>query len=413
MYSNTIMVVCASLIAVVMFRPKLFRSPLWRATVTPLASIIGSGFLVAGPILSHVAGNWAWVAMAGLCGAAYVFGAAIRYNIAHVEPRAGNLPRDIALLERASYYALAFAYFLSVCYYLNLFASFALKADGIVDPQLTRWISTVTIASLGLLGTFRGLRAMEHIEVAAVGMKLALIGGLLTALVFSDIIAASSGSFSLPAFPYQSGFKEFGIILGLVILVQGFETSRYLGEAYDGPMRIKTMRYAQLIATAIYVAFIFFATPYFPQSLPPVGGETQIIDMLAPLGNAVGPLIIFAALASQLSAAVADMNGAGGLLEDASRRRIPVKIGYFATACVAVLITWIANIFEIIVYASKAFVIYYGIQSITALLVAVRQDLPKKKIEISIFAGGALLALLVLLFGMPVEAGDILGNVFQ
>ncbi len=66
------------------------------------------------------------------------------------------------------------------------------------------------------------------------------------------------------------------------------------------------------------------------------------------------PLVIVTALASQLSAAIADMNGAGGLIRSASSNRINVKWGYAATATVAILITFTANIFEIIVYASKA-----------------------------------------------------------
>jgi hypothetical protein len=39
----------------VTFSKRILNSRRWRATVTPLASIIGSGFLVAGPILAHAA----------------------------------------------------------------------------------------------------------------------------------------------------------------------------------------------------------------------------------------------------------------------------------------------------------------------------------------------------------------------
>jgi hypothetical protein len=60
--------------------------------------------------------------------------------------------------------------------------------------------------------------------------------------------------------------------------------------------------------------------------------------MLAPPGTAVRPVVIYAALASQLSAAVADLNGAGGLLEGATAGRIPSRAGSFATAVVALAI---------------------------------------------------------------------------
>ena len=110
---------------VVLLSPWLRRSAEWRATVTPLASIIGSGFLVSVPLLARESGNWAILAMAGLVLASYLTGAAIRYNIAHVEPllakdRPG--PHLAVAIERLSHFVLAFAYFISVAYYTALTA---------------------------------------------------------------------------------------------------------------------------------------------------------------------------------------------------------------------------------------------------------------------------------------------------
>jgi hypothetical protein len=403
--TNFVMVVGAACIALFTLRPRLVNAPLWRATVTPLASIIGSGFLVAGPILGHVAGNHAWIAMASLCAVAYLFGAAIRHNIVVVEPMlATHSPGPILYLERASDLALAFAYFVSVSYYLNLFASFALRADGIIDETSTRWLASGVILSLGLLGTLRGLRALEHVEIVAVGVKLALIGGLIGALTYSGVLTLAAGGTMFSQITHRTGMTELGTLLGLVILVQGFETSRYLGHAYDPALRIRTMRFAQLFSTLIYVAFIFLITPYFKTGLPESGGETAIIDMLQPLGSMVAPLIIFAALGSQLSAAVADMNGAGGLLASATEGRIRVRTGYFATACVAVAITWSADIFEIIALASKAFVIYYGLQSLSAAMTSARPSEPRRVPRVALFGLGTLIALAVLVFGLPAHA---------
>jgi hypothetical protein len=55
-------------------------------------------------------------------------------------------------------------------------------------------------------------------------------------------MALTARTFTLPVLPHATGFHEIGIVLGLVILVQGFETSRYLGAAYDRPTRVRTMR---------------------------------------------------------------------------------------------------------------------------------------------------------------------------
>jgi threonine/homoserine/homoserine lactone efflux protein len=166
------------------------------------------------------------------------------------------------------------------------------------------------------------------------------------------------------------------------------------------------MRYAQWISTGVYFVFILLVTPYFKSDLPVNGGETQIIDMLAAVGVLVAPVIILTALASQLSAAVADMNGAGGLLEDASNSNITVRGGYFITALMALIITWSADIFEIITYASKAFMLYYGLQCITALIALKKIDNIRSTHRTALqalFLTAALIALLIVVLGKAVS----------
>lgn len=380
-------------------QPRLLRSPYWRATVTPLASIIGSGFLVAGPVISHAAGNFAWVAMAGLCAVAWWFGSAIRYNIAHVEDAADN-PPAIALLERLSGIALAFAYFISVAYYLDLFGAFLLRGGGIVDRTMTNWVATAFIAALGLIGLLRGLKWLEHIEIAVVGLKLAMIGGLVAALAWADGGGVAAGTLPGGHVGHETGWTELRILLGLVILVQGFETSRYLGKAYGAATRIRTMRAAQWLSTIIYVAFMMLMTPWFTGSLPATGGETAIVDLLRPLTALAVPVIIAAALASQLSAGIADMNGSGGLIEAGSGGRVSVKTGYLISAVASIAIIWSADIFQIIAWASKAFVLYYAIQSVTAALAARRHG---RHLQSASFWLAALLGAVIVALGIPAE----------
>jgi len=59
---------------------------IWRATVTPLASIVGSGFLVAAPLLAVLVGGSFPAAMTAIVLLAYAIGGIIRFNIAHAEP---------------------------------------------------------------------------------------------------------------------------------------------------------------------------------------------------------------------------------------------------------------------------------------------------------------------------------------
>lgn len=399
--ANIVLVVASCAFLGLFFHPRLRKSLLWQATVTPLASIIGSGFLVAGPILAHAAGTQAWLAMGALCAIAYLFGAAIRYNIIHVEPHLANHPpAPVTVIEDASEVALSLAYFISVAYYLNLFAAFGLRFIDVVDPLWIRVAATFVIGAIAVIGTRGGLSGLERLEVAAVGLKLAVIAGLFVALGVFSLVAANQGTFDWQMTDHARGFEEVGVLLGLVILVQGFETSRYLGAKYDAATRVRTMLWAQWLSSAIYLVFMLLITSFFTDRLSGAGGETAIIDMLAPVGSALAPMLIIAALASQSSAAVADMNGAAGLLSETTRRRIPVNIGNLITALVAILITWVGNIYEIITYASKAFVVYYALQSAQASYGAWRQ---RHYGRAALFALGVVIAVIVIVFAIPAE----------
>lgn len=402
MTATNLALIIASLVFFILFsHPRVRGNPLWQATVTPLASIIGSGFLVAGPILAHAAGTLAWLAMVGLCAIAYLFGAAIRYNIMHVEPMLGNQqPRVVTFFEQTSDIALSLAYFVSVAYYLNLFAAFGLRLIDVIDPFWIRVASTTAISVFAVIGTIGGLNGMERFEVMAVGLKLSVIGGLFVAIGLAGAFAMNAGTFEWKMIEHARGMHEVGILLGLVILVQGFETSRYLSSKYDAETRVRTMRWAQWISSAIYLVFILLITSFFTDRLSGDGGETAIIDMLAPIGTVVAPMIILAALASQSSAAVADMNGAAGLLSEVSGRRLSVNTGNLMTALIAIAITWTTNIYQIIAYASKAFVGYYALQSAAACWCAWKRG---EHGRAALFALAVLIALAVLFFAVPAE----------
>lgn len=403
--ADWIMVIAAAALGVLLLSPPLQRFQFWRATVTPLASIIGSGFLVAGPILAHAAGRLATLTMFGLCAIGYLYGAAVRHNIIHVEPQLDT--EDAVAIRRIEYcsdLALSLAYFVSVAYYLNLFSAFGLRGLGVTSPFATRIVATCVIAAVGALGFRRGLDGLERVEILSVGFKLSLIGGLSLALVGVTLSQVNAGEFGWPLLAHARGVEELQILLGLVILVQGFETSRYLGAKYPPQTRVASMRTAQLVSTLIYVVFLLLVTAYFPENAPVVGSETAIIDMLAPLGTAVAPLLIAMALASQLSAAVADTNGAGGLVSETSGRKIAVRTGYAITAGAAIAVTWAANIYEIITYASKAFVLYYGLQSLQAALSARRLGQGRERVKAVVFGFGVIMAVTIIVFAVPAEA---------
>ena len=130
MLNTIIIVVALAMGASLAFSKRLAASSNWKATVTPLASIMGSGFLVSAPLLAGIVGNLAVVCMAMLLVLAYAVGSAIRFNIRHFEPIENDghgAAQTIAFLSRI---VLAGAYFISVTYYLQLLAAFLLNAAG-------------------------------------------------------------------------------------------------------------------------------------------------------------------------------------------------------------------------------------------------------------------------------------------
>ncbi len=365
--NSAVVIGIALVTTLILFLPRVVGSPVWRATVTPLASIIGSGFLILGPLLQQTYGAYATVAMAALCLVAFGFGSAIRFNILALVD--GALPGRVARrLDRISAWALAFAYIVSVAYYVRLFGSFAVELTPVNDVLHAKLVTTALLAAIGLYGFARGLRALEHLEEISVGLKLGIIAGLIAGLAF--YLAERASGPGLPALDHpEIGWRAVLVGFGLLITVQGFETSRYLGAAYDAETRVRTMRNAQLIASAIYVVFIALATVAFAGEDVQIT-ETAVIDLTRVVAPILPILLVVAALAAQLSAAVADTNGGGGLAEEVTGGRLKASVAYLVLTGAAIALVWFANVFEIVSYASRAFAVYYALQCAVATLLS-------------------------------------------
>ncbi len=373
--------------------PKLANAPLWRATITPLASIIGSGFLVLGPILNIGFGAAAPLVMAALCGIAYLFGSAIRFNI-HCVADAAHRPAIVETIETFASAVLAFAFIISVAYYLNLFGAFGISLTALDDGYHARLLTTAVFVVILVVGWTRGFSALERLEQISVGIKLAIIAGLLFGLAVHFGQAARTGELALyPA--TLSGWPAITMVLGLIVTVQGFETSRYLGETYDEETRVRSMRLAQIVSTIIYITYIvLLAFAFAPGTL------TAIIDLMEIVAPVLPVLLVATALSAQFSAAVADTSGSGGLIADISRNRVPPKLAYLVLVGTGVVLTWTADVFEIISYASRAFGAYYALQAgIAAFSAWLAGDLKRT----ALFVPLGLLGIIITVVGQPVE----------
>jgi hypothetical protein len=395
--NNPIVLGAALLAGVVLFLPRLRRARYWTATVTPLASIIGSGFLVLAPLLGRSFGGAAGAMMLALCGMAYLFGAAIRHNIASHDG-ATTLPAAILPLERLSSAALAFAYVVSVTYYLNLFGSFGVKLTAFNAPVYGRGLATAALAFIGIFGVFGGLKNLEKVETWAVSLKLAIIAGLLAGLVFYFGQRAADGSLQHDPITV-TGWPALTLAFGMIITVQGFETSRYLGGEYSARERIRTMRWAQWLAAVIYIVYVTLSSFVFDSARIETS-ETAVIDMSRAVATALPVMLVAAALAAQFSAAIADTLGCGGMTEDVSNRRVPPAWTYAGVAAIGIGLTWLANVFQIIALASRAFAFYYAVQCAVATVFAWSEG---RRLKAGGFAGLTGLGVAIMIFGRAVE----------
>lgn len=378
----------------VLLLPALRRHEVWRAMVTPLASIIGSGFLVLGPLLNHAYGRWAPLAMAALCLVAWGFGAAVRDNIRAID-RAGRAGPGWA--EGTASALLGFAYMISVAYYLNLLGSFAVSLTPFDGPLVARVVTTAVYALILGVGWTRGFEVLERMEYASVALKLAIIAGLTLALIVHTGGKAVEGSLVFaPA--SETGWAALTLGFGMIVTVQGFETSRYLGREYSAATRIRSMRLAQFVSAAIYLVYIGLVAYAFDPSDVPLR-ETAIVDMMGAVSPVLPLVLVAAALAAQFSAAVADTGGSGGLIEELSRKRLSTRQAYALTVAVGLGLTWAANVFEIIAYASRAFAAYYAAQS----AIAAAREARARPARGAVHAALAVLGLAIALLGRPFE----------
>ncbi len=397
---DIILILIAAGFAALSMLPKVRENIWWNATVTPLASIIGSGFLVIAPLLAAVVGSYALAAMLGIVLLAYAVGHAIRYNIQHAEPLEGspNAPRGLTLSTKLSGASLSVAYVISVAFYIRLLASFALSLTPINNGFYEDLLATAILLAIAAIGYVRGLRGLEVVETISVSIKLSIIIALLAGLFWHNL-GTGVWTATLIADDVDT-WTRLRMLGGMLLVVQGFETSRYLGKTYPADMRRKTMNYAQISSALIYLAFVALVVPvlvYLPEGKP---DETAIINITSYVAPVLPYLLVLAALMSQLSAGIADTVGAGGLVVEESKGRIVERHAYPVLVAFSIALIWAFDIFQVISIASRTFAFYYMMQAIITALVA-RQNKHYGQMAFAL-ALAALLALIVV-FALPAE----------
>jgi hypothetical protein len=345
--------------------------PIIAATATPLASIFGSGFLVIVPILAGSVGSYSVLAMVAVCALAFAVGSVIRFNIKNAEPVLAGQPGEATLaLERSSDLALVIAYVVSVCLYLHILSAFVLgglNADAGINEDL---LTSAVIILITIIGVVRGLDVLDSLEEWALYVTLAIIAVLIVGFGVHDWSAwqSPSGLTMIKALDHTP-WEVLTILAGTLIVVQGFETPRYLGDRFPADLRIRASRWAQIFSTIVYVAFVALALPILYVLNGKYDDDSLIALVRTVSALLVVPLIIAAAM-SQFSAAVADTLAATGNLKEATHGHIGSKWGCLFVGGGALALTWSGDTYSILALASRAFAFYYLMQCLVAISVS-------------------------------------------
>ena len=183
------------------------------------------------------------------------------------------------------------------------------------------------------------------------------------------------------------------VVGGTLIVVQGFETSRYLGAEYDRELRIRSCRSSQIVSTIIYLVFVAVATPMMHF----LGSEVQDNGLLILAAKAATWLpiaLVSAAVLSQFSAAVADVVGGGGTVKETTQGRVDERQAYVLICGIAVILAF-ASTLTILSFASRAFAFYYFLQCLVAVCVTQKTW---EKVMISLLA---VVLAFITLFAVP------------
>jgi hypothetical protein len=159
------------------------------------------------------------------------------------------------------------------------------------------------------------------------------------------------------------------------------------------------MRYAQLLSAAIHMVYVgLLAYVFKAGQLEP--DETAIIGMMKIVAPILLVLPFAAVLSAQFSAAGADTSGSGGLIAESTRGPVSHRQGYAVLVAFGLVLTWMANVFETISYASRALAFYHALLAAIGGVAAWRT--PSQKGRTLAFAALAVPGVLITMFGTAV-----------
>lgn len=397
LFSSIVAVVTLAVLARVLYRPKVQGSTAYKATVVPLAEIMDVGFIVFSPIIIVLFGYEAPLAMLGLCLLAILTGLAISYNIKNYEPLEGK--RDpLHLWNSFALWALLAASVVNVAYYAQLLMTLILLPLGdLYSPGVVTATAAVLLAILTIYGFAKGLMALNDLGNKTTAFNLSAIVAVLVAFATFNVQQLVAGDFNWPRLDPPVDAEAFRKLFGLFVLVQGFESSRYIGAYLSADTRVKTMRAAQYISSAVYVLFVALSLILFARIKAPTG-VTAIFEVSEQVSAFLPFLIMAAALGSQLSAIVNDTETRTEMLAGLVGDRLPRQWTFPLFLVPAIVVVVLTDVTAVVALASRVFAAYYLLQALIAGQLAWRAG---RWSWVVLFTGIGSAMAVVAVFGIP------------
>jgi hypothetical protein len=380
-----------------LYRPKLQQSSSYQAMVVPMANIMDVGFLVLAPIIVVLVGYGAPLFMLGICLVAVATGFVIAYNIRHYEPLIGT-PDRVHRVAAWANWSLFAASMVNIAYYVQLLMTLVLLPLGLYTEGRVTLTSVLVLAAVIVVGYRGHLPALNRLGDRTAAFNLAALFAVLAAFGGYNVLEAIDGNWSLPAYDPPIDDKAVRNLLGLFAMVQGFEASRYIGARFAARERISTMRWAQAIATVVFVLLIALVLLPFGQFRPPADA-TAIFEVSKEVTFYLPWLILLVAVGSQVAAIANATSSRSDLLIEATRETVPRKYTFPILLVPAIMIVIFTNVTEAVATASRVFALYFVLQSLIALMLALRSRSWAAAVGIS--AVGLTMAG-VMTFGLPI-----------
>ena len=397
LFNSIVAVVTLAGLAWLLYRPKVQDSDTYKATVVPLAGIMDVGFIVFSPVIILLFGYDAIWAMLGLCTLGILTGFAISYNINNYEPLIGK-PDPLHRWNSVALWALIAATVVNEAYRAVLLMTLVfLPLGDLYSPGLVTATAAVLLGILAIYAFAKGLISLNNFANKSAAFNLSAIAAVVVAFGTFNVQQLVGGDFDWPHFNASDDAEAFRKLLGLFVLVQGFESSRYIGAYFSADERVRTMRSAQYISSAVYVVFVLFSLVLFASVMVP-HNVTAIFEVSKQVSVFLPFLIMAAALGSQLAAIVDDTQTRSEMLVGQLGDRLPRQWSFPLFLVPAILVVLLTDVSSVVALASRVFAVYYLSQALIAGRLAWRAA---RWAWVAFFAGIALAMAVVAVFGLP------------